>query len=133
MRQNNADWICAVPYGYYMIDSKNMTYEVDEACAEVVRRIFEMYNGGMGYKKIANTLTDEKIPTPRMVEIERKRKMAELNKKRLILSLRLRLFGLYRPSAEFCKTIFISAHFASENIHASELTDPIKGSTLRKT
>lgn len=61
MRQNNADWICAVPYGYYMIDSKNMTYEVDEACAEVVRRIFEMYNGGMGYKKIANTLTDEKF------------------------------------------------------------------------
>lgn len=41
MRQNNADWICAVPYGYYMIDSKNMTYEVDEACAEVVRRILK--------------------------------------------------------------------------------------------
>lgn len=88
MRQNNADWICAVPYGYYMIDSKNMTYEVDEACAEVVRRIFEMYNGGMGYKKIANTLTDEKIPTPRMVEIERKRKMAELNKKKIDIKLK---------------------------------------------
>lgn len=88
MRQNNADWICAVPYGYYMIDSKNMTYEVDEACAEVVRRIFEMYNGGMGYKKIANTLTDEKIPTPRMVEIERKRKMAELNKKKVDIKLK---------------------------------------------
>ena len=38
MRQNNADWICAVPYGYYMVDSKNMTFEVDEACAEVVRK-----------------------------------------------------------------------------------------------
>lgn len=88
MRQNNADWICAVPYGYYMIDSKNMTYEVDEACAEVVRRIFEMYNCGMGYKKIANTLTDEKIPTPRMVEIERKRKMAELNKKKVNIKLK---------------------------------------------
>lgn len=41
MRQNNADWICAVPYGYYMVDSKNMTFEVDEACAEVVRRILK--------------------------------------------------------------------------------------------
>ncbi len=88
MRQNNADWICAVPYGYYMVDSKNMTFEVDEACAEVVRRIFEMYNGGMGYKKISNTLTDEKIPTPRMVEIERKRKMAELNKKKVDIKLK---------------------------------------------
>lgn len=88
MRQNNADWICAVPYGYYMVDSKNMTFEVDEACAEVVRRIFEMYNSGMGYKKISNTLTDEKIPTPRMVEIERKRKMAELNKKKVDIKLK---------------------------------------------
>ncbi len=88
MRQNNADWICAVPYGYYMVDSKNMTFEVDEVCAEVVRRIFEMYNSGMGYKKISNTLTDEKIPTPRMVEIERKRKMAELNKKKVDIKLK---------------------------------------------
>ncbi len=80
MRQNNADWICAVPYGYYLIDSKNMTFEIDEAAAEIVREIFRLYNSGLGYKKIADLLTEKKIPTPRMLEIERKRKDAEQRK-----------------------------------------------------
>lgn len=39
--------------------------------AEVVRKVFELYNGGWGYKRIANYLTDKKIPTPRMKEIQR--------------------------------------------------------------
>lgn len=67
-RQSDGKWICAVPYGYVITDSKRMIFEVDEAAAAVVRRIFELYNQGWGYKKIANFLTDEKIPTPRMRE-----------------------------------------------------------------
>ena len=39
--------------------------------AEVVRKVFELYNDGWGYKKIANYLTDKMIPTPRMKEIQR--------------------------------------------------------------
>ena len=39
--------------------------------AEVIRKVFELYNDGWGYKKIANYLTDKKIPTPRMKEIQR--------------------------------------------------------------
>lgn len=39
--------------------------------AEVVRKVFELYNDGWGYKRIANYLTDKKIPTPRMKEIQR--------------------------------------------------------------
>lgn len=71
-RQNDANWICAVPYGYYFVDTKNMVFEVDEQAAEVVREIFSLYNKGWGYKKIANYLTEKNIPTPRMVEKERK-------------------------------------------------------------
>ena len=49
-----------------------MIFEVDEAAAEVVREIFDLYIKGWGYKKIANYLTEKNIPTPRMVEKERK-------------------------------------------------------------
>lgn len=71
-RQSEGKWICSVPYGYVITNSKAMTFEVDEASADVVRKIFALYNEGSGYKKIANYLTDEHIPTPRMCEKMRK-------------------------------------------------------------
>lgn len=64
-RQKNGEWVCAVPYGYRMINTKEMVYEVDPPAAEVVREIFALYNSGWGYKRIANHLTDKGIPTPR--------------------------------------------------------------------
>ena len=79
-RQNDGNWICAVPYGYYFINTKEMIFEVDEVAAEVVRKIFDLYIGGWGYKKIANYLTEQNIPTPRMVEKERKEVEAAKNK-----------------------------------------------------
>lgn len=71
-RQSKGEWICSVPFGYVITNSKKMTFEVDEPSAEVVRRIFNYYIDGWGYKKIANHLTDEHIPTPRMREKARK-------------------------------------------------------------
>ena len=71
-RQNEGKWICAVPYGYVITNSKAMTYTIDEPSAEVVREIFTLYNDGWGYKKIANYLTDKNIPTPRAAEKIRK-------------------------------------------------------------
>ena len=67
-RQQDGKWVCSVPYGYVITNHKTMTYEVDEAAAAVVRKIFDLYNGGWGYKRIANYLTDQGIPTPRMTE-----------------------------------------------------------------
>lgn len=67
-RQKEGKWICAVPYGYIMTNSKAMKFTVDEPSAEVVRKIFQLYADGWGYKKIANYLTDNHIPTPRMTE-----------------------------------------------------------------
>ena len=40
-RQEEGKWICAVPYGYVMTNSKTMKFDVDEPAAQVVRDIFE--------------------------------------------------------------------------------------------
>lgn len=76
-RQNEGKWICSVPYGYVITNSKTMQFKVDEPAAEVVREIFRLYIDGWGYKRIANHLTDKHIPTPRMCEKERKESKGE--------------------------------------------------------
>lgn len=69
-RQKDGKWITAAPYGYKV--NARQEFEVVPTEAEVVRQIFELYIDGWGYKRIANYLTDEGIPTPRMSERERK-------------------------------------------------------------
>ena len=70
-RQNDGEWICAAPYGYLVTEDKQ--FEIIPTEAETVRKIFDLYsNAGWGYKKIANYLTDEGVPTPRMSERMRK-------------------------------------------------------------
>ena len=76
-RQEEGKWICAVPYGYIMTNSKSMKFMIDESSAEVVRNIFKLYCDGWGYKKIANYLTDNHIPTPRKTEEMRKESEGE--------------------------------------------------------
>ena len=70
-RQADGEWLCAAPYGY--IINKRKEFEIVPTEAEIVRQIFKLYNcDGWGYKKIANYLTDEGVPTPRMSERMRK-------------------------------------------------------------
>ena len=76
-RQSEGKWICSVPYGYVVTNSKMMKFEVDGPAAEIVREIFRLYNEGDGYKKIANHLTELRIPTPRAVERARKEARGE--------------------------------------------------------
>lgn len=66
-RQADGEWLCAAPYGYIINNRKE--FEIVPTEAEIVRRIFDLYNNdGWGYKKIANYLTDQGVPTPRMSE-----------------------------------------------------------------
>lgn len=74
-RQQDGKWICAAPYGY--IVNKRQEFEIVPTEAEIVRRIFRLYIDGWGYKKIANQLTDEGVPTPRMAERDRKEAAGE--------------------------------------------------------
>lgn len=76
-RQEDGKWICAVPYGYVITNTKTMTFEVETAEAQVVKKVFELYINGWGYKKIANYLTEQNIPTPRMNERARKEAKGE--------------------------------------------------------
>ena len=70
-RQQEGEWICAAPYGYVV--NKHKEFEIVPTEAEIVRLIYTLYiEQGWGYKKIANHLTDEGIPTPRMSEQMRK-------------------------------------------------------------
>ena len=54
-----------------------LRYDKQQDHAEVVRDIFDRYNSGWGYKKIANYLTDKHIPTPRMCEKMRREAKGE--------------------------------------------------------
>ena len=69
-RQEDGKWICAAPYGY--IVNLRQEFEVVPTEADVVRTVFRLYNEeGWGYKRIANYLTEQGIPTPRMSEKQR--------------------------------------------------------------
>ena len=75
-RQVDGKWICAAPYGYTV--NKRKEFEVVPTEADIVRRIFDHYNNdGWGYKKIANFLTAQGIPTPRMSEQMRREAAGE--------------------------------------------------------
>ena len=75
-RQADGKWICAAPYGY--IVNKRQEFEIVPTEADIVRTIFRLYNEeGWGYKKIANYLTEQGIPTPRMAERDRKEAAGE--------------------------------------------------------
>lgn len=70
-RQADGKWICAAPYGYLV--NQRQEFEIVPTEADIVRTIFRLYNEeGWGYKKIANYLTEQGIPTPRMAERDRK-------------------------------------------------------------
>ena len=78
-RQTDGKWICAAPYGY--IINKRQEFEVVPTEADVIRKVFDLYNNaGWGYKRISNYLTAQGIPTPRMSEKQRKDQAGEENK-----------------------------------------------------
>ena len=51
-------------YGYKMHPTEKNKIVVDEAAAQVVRRIFSMALEGVSCRKIAATLNEERVPTP---------------------------------------------------------------------
>ena len=70
-RQEDGQWLCSVPYGYVITNMKKQEISVEPDEAVVIRKVFELYNEGWGYKKISNYLTEQHIPTPRTKEKER--------------------------------------------------------------
>ncbi len=69
--QEDGKWINVVPYGYVITNIKKQEIAVQRDEAEIIKKVFSLYNEGWGYKRIANYLTEQNIPTPRMKEKER--------------------------------------------------------------
>lgn len=63
-RQKEGKWVCAVPYGYRITNTKEMTYDIDPPAAEIVREVFRLYNNGWGYKKSPTTSPTRGSPPP---------------------------------------------------------------------
>lgn len=66
-RQENGTWICAVPFGYRVVNYQKRLIEVDEEAAETVRKVFDMYLTGKGCHTIARELTLQGVPTASML------------------------------------------------------------------
>ncbi len=63
IKQHKGEWICNAPYGYYLHPTKKNEVLIDEDGARVVQLIYDLYNKGYGYKKIAKYLTEHEYPT----------------------------------------------------------------------
>ena len=70
-RQADGKWICAAPYGY-IVNKAQAVRGRPHRGGHRAENFLTSTTDGWGYKKIANYLTDQGIPTPRMAERERK-------------------------------------------------------------
>lgn len=71
--QENGNLIMSVPYGYIKDPYVKTKYYIDDEAAIWVRKIFEIYADGGGYKKTAKTLNQMGVPTPSML-LDRRQK-----------------------------------------------------------
>lgn len=55
------------PYGFQKAEGEKNLLAIDEECAGVVRRIYDLYLDGMGKTAIARLLNAEQIPSPLMI------------------------------------------------------------------
>lgn len=78
--QENGNLIMSVPYGYIKDPYVKTEYYIDEEAAIWVKKIFELYADGKGYKNIAKTLNSMGVPTPSMLLDRRKREHGVLSK-----------------------------------------------------
>lgn len=66
-RQEKGTLLLRVPFGYVRDQIDKSKIIIIEEEAEYIRRIFELYLKGYGYRKIANILTGQRMPTPSMM------------------------------------------------------------------
>ena len=71
--QENGNLIMSVPYGYIKDPYVKTKYYIDDEAAMWVRKIFEIYADGGGYKKTAKILNQMGVPTPSML-LDRRQK-----------------------------------------------------------
>ena len=80
-KQKEGTLLIRPPFGYRR-DADNPTmFLIDPAEAESIRSIYRLYLSGLGYRKIANYLNEQKIPTPSMKQHEHEIENRQLTKR----------------------------------------------------
>lgn len=82
-RQQEGTYMCNVPIGYIRNKDNKTKIKIVEEEACYIRRIFELYLQGYGYRKIAIMLTEQGIPTPSYLLHERGRREGKNIKRRV--------------------------------------------------
>ncbi len=82
-RQIDGSLITQLPFGYRRNENDKRTIEIIDSHAECVRLVYKLYLNGLGYRRIANRLTQEGVPTPSMILGEREIRDGKVSKRRI--------------------------------------------------
>lgn len=63
MKQKEGSYYNHAPYGYQLVKKQ---FIIVEDYAEIIRKIFQLYLDGYGYRRIADLLNTQHVPTPSM-------------------------------------------------------------------
>lgn len=80
-RQKEGTLMTQPPFGYRRNEKDKTILEIVPQEAENIKLVYELYISGSGYRKIANYLTDQGIPTPSMVRHERELEEGRMTKR----------------------------------------------------
>lgn len=80
-RQKEGTLMTQPPFGYRRNEKDKTILEIVPKEAENIKLVYELYISGSGYRKIANYLTDQGIPTPSMVRHERELEEGRMTKR----------------------------------------------------
>lgn len=71
------------PFGYCRDTKDKSIIKIVPKEAKFIKMVYDLYISGSGYRKIANYLTDQGIPTPSMVQREREIEEGRISKKKV--------------------------------------------------
>ena len=80
-RQKEGTLMTQPPFGYRRNEKDKTILEIVPKEAENIKLVYELYISGSGYRKIANYLTNQGIPTPSMVRHERELEEGRMTKR----------------------------------------------------
>jgi site-specific DNA recombinase len=82
-RQKEGTLITRPPFGYCRNEKDKTVLEIVPKEAEYIKKIYDLYLSGSGYRKIATYLTEQGAPTPSMIQREREIEEGRLSKRQV--------------------------------------------------
>lgn len=82
-RQKEGTLITRAPFGYRRNPKDKTILEIVPKEADYIKKIYDLYLSGSGYRKIATYLTEQRAPTPSMIQRERKIEEGRLSKRKV--------------------------------------------------